>query len=92
MRSNKKEGGLLRRKGNRDVGPYLDKESFLHSSGFFGDGFMPNIPASVVKKREQASGKHKKKTRFLGEKQTLFPTLHGWYESESTRAEGGIAD
>ena len=63
MRSNKKEGGLLRRKGNRDVGPYLDKESFLHSSGFFGDGFMPNIPASVVRKREQASGKHKEKTQ-----------------------------
>ena len=67
VRSNKKEGGLLRRKGNRDVGPYLDKESFLHSSGFFGDGFMPNIPASVVRKREQASGKQKKKTQLSGQ-------------------------
>ena len=65
LRSNKKEGGLFRRKGNRDVGPYLDKESFLHSSGFFGDGFMPNIPASVVRKREQASGKHKQKAQSV---------------------------
>ena len=61
-RSVKKEAaGHLRRKSSKDVGPYLNKESFLHSSGFFGEGFMPNLPALVVRKREQATEKPVKK-------------------------------
>ena len=60
-RGNQKEAGHLRRKSSKDVGPYLDKESFLHSSGFFGEGFMPNLSPSVVKKRQQATEKPTKK-------------------------------